>query len=140
MIKITILIIFILFFLYIVSSNSLYIKLCQTDIDDILSSYNDLPFLNSSKTVVVIKNSDLQDKTLESCIKSIFNQKYKINNLYILTNDTDIPEYIKKTSVVVNSMDDVYLIESDKNTHIVELEKQQILNHDDFVNLCELKI
>ena len=137
MIELVIVIIIILFLLYMIRSNSLYMNLHQTEFSDIIQKYQSLPFLNTVRTVIVIEPDNLEYKTLELCIKSIFNQDYRINNLYIITNTKDdIPEYIKDTSVVVPSFHDVKLLESEETTQIVKLQNIGILDSKEFIQLC----
>jgi hypothetical protein len=137
MIELVIVIIIILFLLYMIRSNSLYMNLHQTELSDIIQKYQSLPFLNTVRTVIVIEPDNLEYKTLELCIKSIFNQDYRINNLYIITNTKDdIPEYIKDTSVVVPSFHDVKLLESEETTQIVKLQNIGILDSKEFIQLC----
>lgn len=113
-------------------------NLHQTELDDIIQNYHMLPFLNTVRTVIVIEQSDMQDKLLELCIKSIFNQEYRINNLYIISNNKNIPEYISKTSLVVSSFEDIRLLEPEETTHIVKLNDIEILNSKEFIRLCKL--
>jgi len=89
----------------------------------------------------VIEPRTLQDKTLELCIKSIFNQEYRINNLYVITtSNDDIPDYIKNTSVVVPSFHDVHLLEPEESTHVVKLQNIDILDSKEFVRLVMLNV
>lgn len=121
-----------------IRSNSLYMNLHQTELSDIIQKYQSLPFLNTVRTVIVIEPDNLEDKKLELCIKSIFNQDYRINNLYVITKTKDgIPEYIKDTSVVVPSFHDVKLLESEETTHIVKLQNIIILDSEEFIQLCK---
>lgn len=138
MIELVIVILIIIFLLYMINSNSLYMNLHQTELDDIIQNYHMLPFLNTVRTVIVIEQSDMQDKLLELCIKSIFNQEYRINNLYIISNNKNIPEYISKTSLVVSSFEDIRLLEPEETTHIVKLNDIEILNSKEFIRLCKL--
>jgi len=130
----------ILLLLYMINSNSLYMKLHQTRLDVILQSYQKLPSINTVRTIVVVETSDAHDKLLELCIKSIFNQKYRINNLYIITKDNDnIPEYIKKTCIVVESYNDVRLLEPEETTNVVRLNNIKILDNEEFIRLCRFR-
>jgi len=138
MIELVIVIIIIIFLLYMINSNSLYMNLHQTDLDDIIQNYHTLPLLNKVRTVIVIESTNNQDKLLELCIKSIFNQEYRIDNLYIITKNKDIPEYISKTSVVVNSYEDIRLLEPEETTHIVNVNDIRILDSKEFIRLCKL--
>jgi len=138
MIELVIVIIIILFLLYMIRSNSLYMNLHQTELSDIIQKYQSLPFLNTVRTIIVIETDNLEDKKLELCIKSIFKQDYRINNLYVITKTKDnIPDYVKNTSVVVPSFHDVNLIESEETTHIVKLQYIGILDSEEFIQLCK---
>lgn len=121
-----------------INSNSLYMNLHQTKINDIIRDYNTLQFLNTTRTVIVIEPTDIQDKILELCIKSIFYQEYRINNLYVITRVNNIPDYINNTSVVVNSFEDVKLLEPEQTTHIVRLNNIDILDSEEFIRLCKV--
>lgn len=138
MIELVIVIVIIIFLLYMINSNSLYMNLHQTDLDDIIQNYHTLPFLNTVRTVIVIEPTDIEDKLLELCIKSIFNQEYRVNNLYIITRNKNIPEYIKNTSVVVSSFEDIRLLEPEETTHTVRLNDIEVLDSKEFIRLCKL--
>lgn len=139
MIELFIVIMIILLLLYIIHSNSFYMNLHQTDLNDILRRYDSLSFLNTVKTIIVIETNNLHDKTLEVCIKSIFNQNYRINNLYVITKHKgDIPNYIKNTSVVVESYNDIHLLEPEETSHFVYLQNIEIIEPKEFVRLCKV--
>lgn len=138
MIELVIIIIIIIFLLYMINSNSLYMNLHQTELDDIIQDYHTLPLLNTVRTVIVIEPTDIHDKLLELCIKSIFNQEYRIDNLYVITKNKNTPEYISKTSVVVSSFEDIRLLEPEETTHIVKLNDIEILDSKEFNRLCKL--
>lgn len=138
MIELVIVILIIIFLLYMINSNSLYMNLNRTELDDIIQNYHTLPFLNTVRTVIVIEPTNNQDKLIELCIKSIFNQEYRIDNLYIITKNKDIPEYISKTSVIVNSINDIRLLEPEETTHIVKVNDIEILDSKEFIRLCKL--
>ena len=138
MIELVIVIVIIIFLLYMINSNSLYMNLQQTELDNVIRNYHTLPLINTVRTIIVIEPTDIHDKILELCIKSIFNQHYRINNLYIIIKNKDVPEYIKNTSVVVNSFEDVLLLEPEETTHIVKMNIIEILDSKEFIRLCKI--
>ena len=126
---ILVLIVLIITLLYYIRDYSLYDQLRYVDFDTLIIKYQEKPKLyEDTKVVVVIFSDNLLDDRLKMCIKSIFNQSHRIDNLYVVNTNSEyhkeygnVPDYIQNTCVLVSSLNEVKLLEPDNLTRIIIL-------------------
>ena len=126
---IIVLIVFVITLLYCIREYSLYDQLRYVDFDTLITIYQEKPKLDEdTKIVVVIFSNDLLDGRLEMCIKSIFNQSHRVDNLYVVNTNSEyhkeygnVPDYIQNTCVLVSTLDEVKLLEPEISTRIIIL-------------------
>lgn len=126
---IIVLIVFVITLLYCIREYSFYDQLRYVDFDTLITKYQEKPKLDEdTKIVVVIFSDDLLDDRLKMCIKSIFNQSHRVDNLYVVNTNSkyhidlgNIPDYIQNTCVLVSTLDEVKLLEPENSTRIIVL-------------------